>query len=568
MILAAGLGTRLKPFSLHTPKPLFTINQQAVLDIAIAGLAAAGCTAVVINTHHLAEQIESHVENQQYPFPVLTRNEPDILGTGGGIRNVADFWGDEPLLVINADIVCDLDLSQVSRFHQVHGCPVTMVMHDYPRFNRVHVDQDNHVVALDPHDAVRAEGCRLLAFSGIHILDPKVRAFLPENGFANIIDTYRLMLASGERIKAYLMTQHYWQDIGTPEDYRAAVFAQMAPLAFKSAFNRPVQRAIDCRQLHGDGSDRSWHRLVHGPDHLIMVDHGIRAARQQQEVDAYVAIGKHLARRQVPVPRIFLYDTFAGMVFLEDLGDQHLQGAVQSAHHVQRLALYRQVIDRWIHMALAGASGFDTSWTFQSPCYDRDLILEKECRYFCDAFVNRYLGKPDPYDQLASEFESLADCVTRTQVIGFMHRDLQSRNIMLKKGRVYFIDFQGGRLGPLQYDLASLLIDPYVALSPQEQDRLLRYTVSRLVERHGVDPDQFESGYRACALTRNLQILGAFAFLSGAKGKGQFAQYIPAAVFSLSQNLKNKRAPAMPGLTAMIDRIVAERRIIWNPSKS
>lgn len=567
MILAAGLGTRLRPFSLHTPKPLFTINQVPVLDIAIAGLAKAGCRAIIINTHHLAEKIASHVARQKYPIPVLTRYEPEILGTGGGIRNIADFWGDEPLLILNADILCDLDPARVFRFHQNHAYPVTMVMHDHPRFNMVSVDSNDHILALDRRSAV-AQDCRQMAFTGIHVLDPVVRSYLPASGFAHIIDTYREMIADGHKVKAFVMTGTYWQDMGTPQDYQAAVFKEMAPLAFERAFNRPARHAIAYRSLHGDGSDRRWHRIEHNSDSLIMVDHDIRMDDRRQEVDAYVDIGRHLAHCGVPVPQIFLFDTFAGMVFLEDLGDQHLQRVIQSSDPARCLQWYRQVIDQWIHMALAGARGFDTDWTFQSARYDRDLILEKECRYFCNAFVRQYLGGRDPYDHLSNEFQALADCVDQTQIMGFMHRDLQSRNIMVKNGRIGFIDFQGGRLGPLQYDLASLLIDPYVALDAGQQEQLKQYAKLALAERHGINPLRFESGYYPCAITRNLQMLGAFAFLSRVKGKIEFEKYIPGAVFSLLKNLKDKRSPTLPGLTALVERIVYERRELWNPSKS
>ena len=120
MILAAGLGTRLMPYSRHTPKPLFTINRQPVLDIAIRRLLKAGCEAVILNTHHLHNQIEAFVAGQDYAHRLHVRHEPQILGTGGGIRNIADLWENGPLLVINADIVCDIDPAQVLAFHH-HG---------------------------------------------------------------------------------------------------------------------------------------------------------------------------------------------------------------------------------------------------------------------------------------------------------------------------------------------------------------------------------------------------------------------------------------------------------------
>ena len=148
MILAAGLGTRLLPHTRHTPKPLFTLNRRPMLALIIERLQRAGCTAIIINTHHLHEQIEAFADGLDLSIPVTLRHEPEILGTGGGIRNTADLWSDAPLLVINADIVSDIDFARVYRFHLDHGCPVTMVMHDYPKFNMVSVDPNDMVTRL------------------------------------------------------------------------------------------------------------------------------------------------------------------------------------------------------------------------------------------------------------------------------------------------------------------------------------------------------------------------------------------------------------------------------------
>ena len=113
MILAAGYGTRLQPYSDHTPKPLFSIAGRPLLDVIIDQLQKAGCKAVIINTHHLHQKIEAFLATRKYSLEVYTRYEPQILGTGGAIKNVTDFWDDQPFMVINADIVADIDLAEV-----------------------------------------------------------------------------------------------------------------------------------------------------------------------------------------------------------------------------------------------------------------------------------------------------------------------------------------------------------------------------------------------------------------------------------------------------------------------
>ena len=558
MILAAGMGTRLLPHTRHTPKPLFTINQRPMLALIMERLERAGCTAIIINTHHLHERIEAFLTQYTLPIPVSVRHEPEILGTGGGIRNTADLWEDAPLLLINADIVSDIDPAEVYRFHLNHNAPVTMVMHDYPAFNTVSVDAEGSVTdfTTDPKaDPVS----RKLAFTGIHVVDRRILDFLPPDGPAHIIDAYTKMIDAGERIRAMVMKGHYWRDIGTPDSYRAAAIDQMAPIAFKQATGRSLAAPLQIEPLKGDGSDRRWFRLRSGNNTLVMVDHAIRnRPGGQAEVDAFIDIGRHLRSRGVAVPDIYLCDRFAGLVFIEDLGEMHLQDAVVSRDDRNLVQHYRQVIDQWVHMACAGSEAFQTQWTFQSTHYDRELILERECRYFVEAFLAGYLGRTDLYDDLAPEFELLAKSTIENGYEGFLHRDFQSRNVMVKDGQPYLIDFQSGRLGPAQYDLASLLIDPYVQKSPETQNELYDYAVQMIGQKIHIDADRFKKGYDGCKLTRNLQMLGAFGYLTRVKEKRYFETYIPVALKTLQCNLNNQTDIQLPKLTAIANEI-AER---------
>jgi aminoglycoside/choline kinase family phosphotransferase len=120
---------------------------------------------------------------------------------------------------------------------------------------------------------------------------------------------------------------------------------------------------------------------------------------------------------------------------------------------------------------------------------------------------------------------------------------------MVKNNRIYAIDFQGGRIGPIQYDLASLLIDPYTELGQSLQDHILDFCIRQLSDRVFVDPASFTSSYRYCRITRNLQILGAFGYLTLVKGKPGFEAYIPAALRTLNSSLSQLRATDIPQLT-------------------
>jgi aminoglycoside/choline kinase family phosphotransferase/dTDP-glucose pyrophosphorylase len=579
MILAAGLGTRLLPLTEKSPKPLFPILGSPLIDILIRKLESAGFEAVIINTHHLAHLIDEFVREQAYSIPVTTRHEPTILGTGGAINNVEDFWDDKPFLVVNGDILANIDLVEVYRFHRNHKHPVTLVLHDYAKFNHVWVDSSDHITGfghtapcppvtlnsprITAGSGAEAANNRQLAFTGIHVLDPQVLSFIPNGTFCNIVDAYCEMIHQGRTIKGFIARNHYWYDIGTIAGYREATRDAMARKALKAVFHGEGSGSLDWSRLKGDGSDRTWYRVSTTPTpasqeqpSIILVDHGPCTEPKVCGADSFAAIGRHLHKKGIPVPRIFAYDRDSGLVALEDMGDLHLQSVIRRAADTEEVVgHYKTVIDLLILMGVEGAKGFDPAYTYQTPYYDLDLILERESRYFVDAFVNGYKGLEIQYDDLKEEFEVLARRALGSSYTGFLHRDFQSRNILVRNRDYYFIDFQGGRLGPLQYDIASLLIDPYAELPRALQLRLLYYYVNRLSDFIAVDADEFIDAYVYCAMNRNLQILGAFGFLTRVKGKKDFEAYIPPAISSLKARLRTIEQMECPKLSSIIQSI-------------
>ncbi len=553
LILAAGFGTRLRPHTRNHPKPLFPINGEPVIAGLIRRLIRAGCSGIIINTHHLHEQLEAFIHQQTYPVPVLTRYEPVILGTGGAIRNVSDFLDNKPFLVINSDIVTDLDLAALYAYHCRHGHPVTLVMHDHEEFNSVAVDEAHFVRGFTPPGAAPAH--RLMAFTGIQVLDSCILERIPPHGSAGSIDVYQALLQQGGTIKAYVPENFYWQDIGTPRRYIAAVFDHAAPRAFFQAFHfKPTAAEIRRTPLTGDGSDRSWQRLACRGESLIMAGHGIQSEATVAEIDSFIHIGRHLFKKGLPVPEIFHHDRFSGLVFLQDLGDTRLFDHVRSQPGPEALVrIYRPVIRQMIRMALQGAEDFDPAGCYQSPAYDKSLILEKECRYFVEALLNGCLGLNIAFEgALAEEFSRLADHALEKQLAGFLHRDLQSRNIMIHDQLPYFIDFQAGRIGPVQYDLAALLNDPYADLPERVQETLLNFAVEELRRWRRIDTRRFLEGYAACRLTRGLQTAGAFGFLTTVKQKPFFQPFIPVVLRNLDRGLTAAQPRPYPHLARLV----------------
>jgi mannose-1-phosphate guanylyltransferase len=210
MILAAGFGTRLLPYTEFRPKPLFPLLNKPLLLLQIERLQRAGFDHIVVNCHHLRRQIADLLQNRK---GVVIQQEDTILGTGGGLRLALQSLRDEPLLVTNGDIYHSVDLADVYASHCRDSVPVTMVMHDYPRFNTVSVAGDA-VAGFAGNEG-------LLAFTGLHVLDPEILTALPALQPASIIDLYRRLLLEGRTIRSLRVDGCYWTDMGTLPDYLA-----------------------------------------------------------------------------------------------------------------------------------------------------------------------------------------------------------------------------------------------------------------------------------------------------------------------------------------------------------
>lgn len=212
MILAAGLGTRLLPHTSIRPKPLFPILNQPLLLLTIQRLQRLGFDHIVVNCHHLGDRIVAALEGLDN---IVILREEVILGTGGGLRNALQYLRDQPLFVSNGDIYHTVDILDFYRHHTRRGNDVTLAMHDYPRFNSVPVE-GGKVVGFDHRHEPP-----LLAFTGLHVIQPAVLRDIQSGRFSCIVDHYRKLLQAGGRIDSYRVDDCYWTDMGTEEDYLA-----------------------------------------------------------------------------------------------------------------------------------------------------------------------------------------------------------------------------------------------------------------------------------------------------------------------------------------------------------
>jgi len=217
-VLAAGLGTRLRPLTDLKPKPLLPVLNRPLLGLLLQQLEAGGFCRVAVNTHHLAGQVHDFLQARPWSFNLSVRHEPEILGTGGGLKGLGESLGGGPFLAVNGDILTDLDLAAIYRRQRQEVCS-TLVLHDCPPYNNVWVSGGAVVSVGEPPPGQAGPP---LAYTGVQVVGPRMLDYLPAGGYYDLIQGWREALAAGERIEALVVSGHFWQDLGTPAGYLAA----------------------------------------------------------------------------------------------------------------------------------------------------------------------------------------------------------------------------------------------------------------------------------------------------------------------------------------------------------
>lgn len=219
-ILAAGLGTRLRPLTHRTPKALVPVLNRPLLGLWLDRLRQAGFTRVAVNTHHLAQEVAQFLEAYTPSgMAVAVRPEPELLGTGGGLAALGRALEEAPFLAVNVDVLTDLDPAAILQSHPREAL-VTLVLHHCPPYHRVWLSPGGRVqgIGTEPPEG----GSRALAYTGLQVVTPKFVKLLPPAGPFDLVAMWRELLAKGEVLHGLVVTGHFWQDLGTREGYLAA----------------------------------------------------------------------------------------------------------------------------------------------------------------------------------------------------------------------------------------------------------------------------------------------------------------------------------------------------------
>lgn len=227
MIFAAGLGTRLKPFTDSKPKALVELAGKPLLERAILKLIELKVDRIVINVHHYADMIENFLRtNHNFGVDIRISDErEELLDTGGGLKKATDlFIPNAPVLIYNVDVFSSLDLSELINFHKLTGALVSMVMRERTSSRYLYFNKDNQLTGWKNCKTGEIKKAKKdmndsepLAFSGIHLIDPKLFSLIHEQGKFSIIDLY-LRLAKNEKILAFKDSSEIWTDLGKPKD--------------------------------------------------------------------------------------------------------------------------------------------------------------------------------------------------------------------------------------------------------------------------------------------------------------------------------------------------------------
>jgi len=331
----------------------------------------------------------------------------------------------------------------------------------------------------------------------------------------------------------------------------------------KRLFEEHFQLAAETvRPLQGQlgGSGRAIVRLAGGGSSAIGIVYPVR-----EENVAFLEFSRHFRRHGLPVPAIYGEDLAAGAYLEEDLGDTTLfefLGAHRLGDTIDAEAIeaYRKVVE-WLPRFQVDA-GRDLNYKVCYPraSFDRQSIAW-DLNYFKYYFL-RLAGIPFNEQALEHDFGRLTKFLLTAEHDYFLYRDFQSRNVMLRDGQPFFLDYQGGRRGALHYDIASLLFDGKADLPPTTRQELLDYYLDRLATHIAVDRDAFMEHYYAYVYVRILQALGAYGFRGFYERKAHFLQSVPYALKNLRWLAHHVKLPiALPALMEAFQGMLGSEKL-------
>lgn len=234
MVLAAGLGTRLRPLTNDRPKALVEVGGRTMLEITLARLREFGIREVIVNVHHFADMVQGYLRaKNNFGMRIEISREDVLLDTGGGLKKAGWFFAErsgreEPFLLHNVDVISNIDLGRMIEWHRSKTALATLAVQNRETSRYLLFDDSLELCGRksgrdEQREMLRsADNPQPLAFSGIHVISPCFISMLTEDGAFSIIDSYLRLAAKGEKIVAFRAAEYYWRDLGKPEQVAKA----------------------------------------------------------------------------------------------------------------------------------------------------------------------------------------------------------------------------------------------------------------------------------------------------------------------------------------------------------
>lgn len=338
---------------------------------------------------------------------------------------------------------------------------------------------------------------------------------------------------------------------------RTPVTALHEPLVqlFQRRYGASPRSILD---VAADGSSRIYVRLVGGDGETAIG--GIGPDREENR--AFLSFSRTFHGLGLPVPEIYGADEGAGVWLEEDLGDTTLFHALSSAREDEdgfpdtMVPVYERVVEALPRFQIEGGRAVDYTVAYPRAAFDEQSI-RWDLNYFKYHFL-KLAHVPFNEERLETDFHALVQFLLRADTSYFLYRDFQSRNIMLRGGAPWFIDYQGGRKGALHYDVASLLYDAKAAITEDVRERLLQHYLSVLETLIAVDRDRFRELFRGYVLIRIMQAMGAYGYRGFFERKPRFLQSVPYAAYNIGRILDEGLPVPLPELEVVFGRIVEQ----------
>ncbi len=521
IVLAAGHGTRLRPFTCATPKPLMPVWGEPMLGRIVGMLRSWGVDDIAFNSHCLHEQIKAWADGFRRgaaaagdKVKVKVSYEPEILGTGGVLNPLREWIGNEPFYLVNGDIVVENapnPLAKIRNFDSPSLIGCCLVSEMGPR--TIEVEPESGFVTNWKSQDAGWDGT--YTYCGISVLKPEILKFVEPEGFSSIVSAYEKAMMHGKFMKSIRSKEMLWTDAGTIPSYidlnRDGDDNAFSEFPQIKAAQEAVGSTGPVAFLGARGSERVFFRCDKGI--IILYDDGNR-----DENGLYAGHARFLRERGIPVPEVLADLTNIKTLVLSYAGAEKKMTLEEYAKVVEALVKFGQLgADPQLAELNLLPEFDDETWEWERNLFNR----------FCLG-ANFNMQMPPAVE---AELRQVAATLEK-EPKALVHRDFQSTNVLWKNGELAFIDFQGMRLGPAAYDLASLVYDPYVVLSESE-----RQTLVALFAKLSGRPE-LEQVLPLAAVQRLVQCLGAYGRLASV-GQPQFGKHV---------------APALENLLAAADR--------------